>query len=111
MKYSGIIGYVITYEDPEAPSVYRTKFVKRKAKGDVLDLSTRWQKDKDSTNDDIVLSKKISIIMDPFVAKNFSYIRYVTYMGVKWRVESATPQYPRIVLTLGGVYNGGEEGS
>lgn len=106
MKYCGMIGYDLTVEDPDEPGVWRPNFIERKAKGDVLDLSTRWQADKDSANDDIVLTKKISIMMDPFVEANFSHIRYATYKGVKWRVESARPVYPRIELTLGGVYNG-----
>lgn len=111
MKFRGIIGYDIPVEDPDEPGVFMPQFVERKATGDVLDLSTKWKTDKDSTNDDIVLSKKISILMDPFVEANFSHIRYVIYMGTKWRVESATPRYPRIELTLGGVYNGKPKGS
>lgn len=106
MKYHGKIGYELSVEDPEEPGVWRPTFIEKVATGDVLDLSTRWQQDKDSTIDDIVLKKKISILRDPFVEANFSHIRYVEYMGTKWRVESVVPQYPRIELTLGGVYNG-----
>ena len=106
MKYHGKIGYDFTEEDPNEPGVFRPSFVEKVATGDVLNLSTRWQPANNSTNDNIVLSKSISILMDPFVIENFSHIKYAEYMGVKWRVESATPQYPRIVLNLGGVYNG-----
>ena len=106
MKYHGMIGYDFTTEDPDEPGVFRPNLVEKIATGDVLNLSTRWQAANNSTNDNIVLSKSISIMMDPFVIDNFSRIKYAEYMGVKWRVESATPQYPRIVLNLGGVYNG-----
>lgn len=111
MKYHGIIGYDLTSEDPDEPGVWRPSFVEKVATGDVLDMSSKWEKYNDSTNDNISLSKKISVMMDPFIAENFSRIRYVEYMGEKWRVESATPQYPRIILTLGGVYNGKPKGT
>lgn len=106
MKYHGMIGYDLTKEDPNEPGVYRPSFIEKPATGDVLNMSTKWKEDRDSSNDDIVLNKQVSIMMDPFITENFSRIRYVEYMGTKWRVESATPQYPRIILTLGGVYNG-----
>ncbi len=106
MKFHGIIGYDLTVERPDEPGVFDPSFIEKVATGDVLDMSSKWEKYNDSTNDNISLSKKISIMMDPFVVENFSRIRYVEYMGEKWRVESATPQYPRIILTLGGVYNG-----
>lgn len=111
MKFHGIIGYDLTVEREDEPGVFDPSFVEKVATGDVLDLSTRWQADKDSSNDDIVLNKRISIMMDPFVSQNFSQIRYVRYMGTNWRVESATPQYPRIILNLGGVYNGKQKGT
>ena len=111
MKYHGIIGYDLSAEDPEEPGVWRPNFVEQPSTGDVLNMSTRWQPANNSTNDNIVLSKTINIMMDPFVSENFSKIKYAEYMGTKWRVESVTPNYPRISLTLGGVYNGCEKGT
>lgn len=106
MKYHGKIGYDLTAERPDEPGVFDPSFIEKVATGDVLNMSTKWKEDRDSSNDDIVLNKQISVMMDPFVSENFSRIRYVEYMGTNWRVESVTPQYPRIILTLGGVYNG-----
>lgn len=106
MKYHGIIGYDLTIEDPEEPGVWRPSIVEKVATGDVQNMSTRWQSANNSTNDNIVLSKTISIMMDPFVSEHFSKIKYAEYMGEKWRVETVTPNYPRITLNLGGVYNG-----
>jgi hypothetical protein len=55
------------------------------------------------------MANKIEIIADPFAFGNFSRIRYVEYMGQKWRVTSATPVGgPRISLNVGGVWNGDE---
>lgn len=106
MKYHGKIGYDLTTERPGEPGVFDPSFIEKVATGDVLNMSTKWKEDRDSSNNDIVLNKQISIMMDPFVSENFSRIRYAEYMGTNWRVESVTPQYPRIILTLGGVYNG-----
>lgn len=60
----------------------------------------------DKVSDDITTSDEISVIADKFACKNFSNIRYVKYMGANWKVASVRLRYPRIILTLGGVYNG-----
>ena len=58
-------------------------------------------------NDDIRINHRISILADPFAMKHFHSIRYVEWMGVKWKVTSVDPtKYPRLTLTLGEQYNG-----
>ena len=32
-------------------------------------------------------------------------MRYVEFMGAKWKISSVEVQYPRLILTVGGVYN------
>ena len=59
----------------------------------------RRQAKKDNTN-------KISILADPFAYQNFSNIKYVEYMDALWNVESIEVQQPRLILNVGGVYNG-----
>ena len=55
-------------------------------------------------NNDITISNKISFITDPYARQNFQNIRYVTYMGSKWRVTNVNVEYPRLTLTLGGIW-------
>ena len=59
----------------------------------------------DKVNDDINISNEISIIADPFAYQNFHAMRYVEFMGAKWKISSVEVQYPRLILTVGGVYN------
>lgn len=101
-RFYGEIGYAITSVDETG--VTKAVLTKRNYYGDVLDLVTRWQ-NTDKYVGDIRVSHRISILADPYAIENFPFIKYVEWMGTKWGVLSANPDYPRIVLSLGGVYN------
>ena len=101
-KYFGTIGYALTTET--APGVWEEQLIEKEYYGDVLQYSKRYQS-AGKVNDDIEISNKISIVADPFAFQNFIFIRYVTWMGVKWKVSSIDVEYPRLVLSIGGVYN------
>ena len=103
-KFYGPIGFAEVKET--APGVYKDKIVERNYSGDLLANSLRYQSG-DQVNDNLVLGNRISILADPYARNNFHTIRYVGFMGTKWKVNSVdAAQYPRLVLTLGGVYNG-----
>ena len=57
-------------------------------------------------NSDITIANEISISADPYANGNFHAMRYITFMGSKWRIESVEVQYPRLILSIGGIYNG-----
>ena len=48
----------------------------------------------------------ISIVADPYANENFFAIRYVQWMGTLWKVTEVEVQSPRLLLRLGGKYNG-----
>ena len=73
--------------------------------GDVI-RNTRRLKEASKINDDITISNQISIIADPYATNNFHTMRYIVYMGSKWKITEVEVQYPRLILTLGGLYNG-----
>lgn len=102
-KYYGKIGYAMTHETK--PGVWTTEIVEHESYGDVLRHSKRYSSP-DKINDDITLSVEISILQDPFAIENFHLIKYVEFGGVKWKVTTVDPQYPRLILSLGEVYNG-----
>lgn len=102
-KFHGIIGFVTTVET--APGVHREQPIERTYSGDVLSNSRRLQST-DSVNDTIVISNRISVVADRYARENFHAIRYVEFMGSRWKVENAEFLSPRIILNLGGVYNG-----
>lgn len=102
-KWYGLIGFAETVEI--RPGVYEEEITEHQYYGDVV-RDTRRLQNSSQLNDNVNISNDISIIADPFANNNFHSIRYIEYMGAKWKVESVEVQYPRLVLTIGGVYNG-----
>jgi hypothetical protein len=103
-KWYGKIGYSETVET--APGVWMPQDTVREYYGDVLRNSTRWSGNSDSTNDDLTVNTQISIVSDPFAIEKFHSMKWVEFMGTKWKITGVEPQFPRLVLTLGGVFNG-----
>lgn len=100
-KWAGVIGFAETKET--SPGVWEEEITEHFCCGDLLRNSRRLQTT-DSVNDDISISNQISVIADPYVVSNIWCIRYVEFMDTKFKVSDAEVQYPRIVLSLGGVY-------
>lgn len=101
-KWYGVIGYIEQKET--APGVWEEIVLERPYYGDVIRNSIRYHAGT-SINDDVNISNQLSILVDPFGYENFQLIKYVTLSGHKWKVSNIELQYPRIVLTLGGLYN------
>ena len=102
-KFYGKIGYANTVETK--PGVYEEQIVERYYYGDLIRNSRRLQS-ADQVNDDINISNEISIVADPYATNNFHTMRYAIFMGTKWKISNVEVSYPRLILTLGGVYNG-----
>lgn len=102
-KWNGKVGYITT--EKTKPGVWEPKAVERPYFGDLLDNTYR-RTETGKVNDDLSVANKISIVSDPFAYENFSAIKYVEFMGAFWEVSTAQVQYPRIILSLGGVYSG-----
>lgn len=104
MRYYGKIGYVETQET--SPGVWtESKVTERFYTGDIL-RNTRRRDSGEHLNDDINVSNEISIVADSFAKKNFQFLRYAEWMGTLWKITNVDVQPPRLVLSLGGVYNG-----
>lgn len=102
-KWFGKIGYAETVESK--PGVWKEQITEREYFGDLLRNSRRLQSSS-SLNDNVIISNEISILADQFAYQNFHSIRYAEFMGAKWKVSNIEVQYPRLLLTLGDVYNG-----
>lgn len=102
-KWFGKIGYAETVESK--PGVWKEQITEREYFGDLLRNSRRLQSSS-SLNDNVIISNEISILADQFAYQNFHSIRYAEFMGTKWKVSNIEVQYPRLLLTLGDVYNG-----
>lgn len=103
MKFYGEVGFAEVTE--KRPGVKVTIPVEYKYTGDVLRRSLRYQAG-ESVNDTITPSQQISILADPYLRNHVGSIKYVKWMGTAWKVTEASLQYPRLILTLGGAYNG-----
>lgn len=102
-KFYGAIGYAVTEET--APGVWEERITECMYYGELV-RNTRKLQSADQLNDNINVANEISILADPFAYENFHSMKYVGFSGVKWKVTSIEVQYPRLILTVGGVYNG-----
>ena len=102
-KYYGVIGYAETVET--APGVWEEQITERNYYGELVRNTSRFQVS-DQVNDNVNIANEISVIADPFATQNFHAMRYVEFMGAKWKITNVEVRYPRLILTIGGVYNG-----
>lgn len=102
-KWYGTIGYVETVETK--PGIWEEVPTERSYYGDLL-RNTSKNQSSGNVNDNINVSNLISIIADPYANEHFHALRYVVFMGAKWKITSVEVQYPRLILTIGGLYNG-----
>lgn len=101
-KYYGMIGFAETVET--SPGIWKEHIKEYPYYGDLVRSSRRLEQS-NKVNDDVNLSNDISIVADPFARENFHAMRYVTYLGTKWKVTNVDVQYPRLVLSTGGIYH------
>lgn len=105
-KYHGMVGYIKTVETK--PGVWTKQTIEKEYCGEDNRAISRWQTSND-VNDDVNIDKQISIVANPFALENFMHIRYITVYGYKWKVNSVEIKYPRLILSVGGLYNGDED--
>lgn len=102
-KYCGNIGFSISEEVRKG--IWKNVIEEHFYYGDVLRNARRWEQGA-SLNDNLNISNQISILADEFACLNCGNIIYAEFMGTLWKVNSIDIQSPRIILSLGGVYNG-----
>jgi hypothetical protein len=103
-RFYGKVGYAgATVET--APGVWKEQITEVSYYGDVI-RNTRTLREGDRVNDDLSVSNSISIVADAYANQNIFAMRYVEWMGTRWIVADVQVLSPRLLLTLGGVYNG-----
>lgn len=102
-RFCGAIGFAETVE--QSPGVYVPKVTERTYHGDILARRVRLEETSETTNTNFTLNNDISIVADKFAKENLGFMQYVVLYGTKWRITSATIEYPRIKLTIGGMFN------
>lgn len=102
-KWSGKIGFTTSVE--VEPGYWEEQIIEKQYTGDVIMHSVKRQ-NSDGINQNINISSSISIIANPFANKHCSEMTYITYMGAKWKITDISPEFPRLKLTIGDLYNG-----
>ena len=102
-KWYGKVGYVETVEIE--PGIYEEQKTERSYYGDLLRRSSKFQTS-GGVNDNRDISVELSIVTDTYADQHSHSIRYVEFGGVKWKVNTVEPRRPRLILGLGGEYNG-----
>lgn len=104
-KWFGKVGYISTNEVETAPGVWKAVPTEREYYGDMIRNHKRFEQ-AGQVNDNITLQNEISIVADPYAVQHFHEIRYVVIGDTPWKVTAVDVQYPRLSLSIGGVYNG-----
>ena len=102
-KWYGKVGYADQVET--APGVWEEQITERHYYGDVV-RNIRKLESSGEVNDNINVSMEISIVADPYAIQNFHAMRYIEYMGSLWKLSNVEVNYPRLILQIGGLYNG-----
>lgn len=106
-RFHGIVGFIQTVEsDPiNHPSVWTEETYERTYYGDVMRNTRRWDQN-GSINDNLVINNTISIVADDFANAHIGAMKYVKWHGDLWKITNVEIQRPRLILTIGGLYNG-----
>lgn len=102
-KFHDVIGYGESAEI--RPGVWEDVITEKKYFGDVV-RNTRRSQEGENLNNDLSVGNSISIVADAYANEHFFAIRYVQWAGARWTVSDVEVQSPRLLLRLGGVYNG-----
>ncbi len=104
MRFRNVIGYSGAPTET-APGVWEDVIVERFYRGDVL-RNTKKYTEGESVNDNLTVGNSISIVSDAYAADHILDMRYVKWSGSLWKITDVEVQRPRLILRLGGVYNG-----
>lgn len=102
-KYAGNMGFVV--ETEVSPGVWSATEIIRKVRGDIIGAGHSYDGG-NRINDNITLQHRISVVGDSYLLDHFHELRWVEVRGIKWEVSGVSFSRPRLVITLGGIFNG-----
>lgn len=107
-RYCGMVGFSSSELVEAKPGVWEDVITEKKYFGDVVKDYRRNNENSGKVITDVTIKNSFSIVGDPFAFENLSFIKYIKYMGFAWAVESVEVQYPRLIISVGGRWNGPE---
>lgn len=102
-RFFGKVGF--GQDVDQGNGVHKTQITEHSYSGDVT-RNYRRSVEGEKVNDDLTTSTQISIVSNSYANEHFFAIRYVEWAGTLWKVTNVNQQSPRLILELGGVYNG-----
>jgi hypothetical protein len=102
-KYAGLVGYVT--QEETVPGVWSSVETPLIMKGDII-RETSSSQDDGKVNSNISLNHRVSLIGGAYSFKNYYFMKWIEIDGRKWEISSIEIQRPRIIVTLGGLWNG-----
>ena len=103
MKYSGNIGFAESYE--KDTGIWNTSHIlEMPYYGDVV-KNYRRVTENGKINDDVTIGNQFSIVGNKFAYESMGRMRYITFAGQKWKITNVELQYPRLIISVGGIYN------
>lgn len=103
-KFYGEIGFAVEAVETR-PGVWEEPMVEHRYFGDVI-RNSRQLRDVEQVNDDLSVGNSISIVADAYARDHFFAMRYIRWAGTLWKVDNVDVESPRLILRLGGVWNG-----
>lgn len=103
--FYGPIGFSDTIEEPIGSGIWIQVPIEKNYRGEVQ-RNTKRLDIGDNINPNLNISNTISVIADPFFNNHLNSVRYIKWLGGYWEITSVDVVPPRLVLSIGGVYNG-----
>lgn len=103
-KWHGKIGYAKQVQT--TPGVWKNEETVYEYSGDFLRNFSNSSPTPDSTNDELKFDAQVSIVADQFAYQNFYSMKWIELYGAQWKITKVEPRYPRLILTVGGIWNG-----
>jgi hypothetical protein len=107
MRFSGAVGYATSTQT--ALGVWEEVITEKSYYGDVIRNSRRLEPPAQvppGTNPNLALENSFSILADEQAYADFINIRYIVWEGHRWTVTNVEVRRPRLIFTVGELWNG-----
>jgi hypothetical protein len=107
MRFSGTVGFATSEE--AAPGVWKDVITERTYFGDVVRNSRGMESPSlvpPELNVNLALANSFSILADADAYADFMQMRYVQWEGSYWKITNVEVRRPRLILTIGGQWDG-----
>ena len=103
MRWFGKIGFGV--EVNKGHGLWEKDIVERQYYGFLTRSRQRNQYNQTSTNAEITLDNELEIVADKWASVHVHDMIYAEIAGAKWNITNVEEHYPRLFLSVGGVYH------